>query len=69
LVLREVVTERVVADEGWLRRWGELQGVAADDQVAFVATARRLIETMHEGVIGRYRITREEYERWSSDSE
>ncbi|MBK6306493.1 MAG: Fic family protein [Gemmatimonadetes bacterium] len=56
-VVREVVGDRVVADEGWLMRWGELNGVAADDRTAFAAAARGLLEAMHEGGIGRYGIS------------
>jgi len=67
-VVREVVLGRVVADAGWLVRWGELKGVAADDRAAFAAAARGLIEAMHQGGIGRYGITRAQFEEWRQAS-
>ena len=63
-MVREVVLGRVVADAGWLVRWGELNGVVADDRAAFAAAARGLIEAMHEGGIGRYGISREQFAGW-----
>ncbi|MBK8057390.1 MAG: Fic family protein [Gemmatimonadetes bacterium] len=48
-VVREVALGRVVADAAWLVRWGELNGVVADDMELFATTARMLLEAMHEG--------------------
>ena len=67
-VVREVVLGRVVADAGWLVRWGELNGVVADDMELFATTARMLFEAMHEGVIGRYGITRDQFAEWRQAS-
>ncbi len=67
-VVREVALGRVVADAAWLVRWGELNGVVADDMELFATTARMLLEAMHEGVIGRYGITRDQFAEWRQAS-
>jgi hypothetical protein len=63
-VVREVVVERAVVDEAALRAWGERSGVAAEDVQPFAEVAALLLKSLHEGGIGRYGISRQEYERW-----
>jgi len=63
-VVRAIVADGLVASEAWLARWGELNGVAADDSAAFVERARELLAGLHEGSVARYGISRAEFERW-----